>query len=200
MGNFSWRVNGVPATGTRALSDADIESNADDYKDNYLQKVAKVVPVEVIGAYALAAQLLQGAPADQHVGLGIIVFVAGAVGTLLALVQGRGLGRVKPDPSTGSLRRDRAELVQIALAFGAFVVWAYAQGGVFATGPIRSIWFIDTQLWPYSSAVATLVVIGYALVIGWFDPKVKRDPAPGGGTPPPPIPPPANPVIPPANG
>lgn len=182
MGSFSWRVNGIPnaSIGGRGIPEgvagADPVALPDDFNDTYLQKVTKVIPVEIVGGYTLALQIAQGVPDWQKTWVLLWVFLAFLFLTLGTMMFGRGLYQPKLIAG-GSKRRDRQELIQIVLAVVAFLLWAYLQGGVFASGPLREVPFFDKDFWPYSPALAALAVIIYAVVLGWFKPDPAIDPA-----------------------
>jgi hypothetical protein len=180
MGSFSWRVNGIPnsAVGGRGIAEgvpgADPAVLPAEYTDTYLQKVTKVVPVEIVGGYALALQIVPTFPESQRLAVLIAIFVGGFFLTIGAMYFERGLYRKKED-ATGVERRDRQELIQIILAVIAFLLWAYVQGGVFEAGPVRGVPFFDKDFWPYSPGLGTIAVIGFGIILNWFKPEPVID-------------------------
>lgn len=180
MGSFSWRVNGVPpaAIGGRGIPEgiAGAAPVLPDRYDTYLQKVTKVVPVEIVGGYILALQLVPGFEEPQRLAVLISIFAGGFFLTIGAMMIGRGLFQPKVGVD-GVRRRDPQELVQILLAVIAFTLWAYLQGGVFATGPLREAPFLNKDFWPYNPALGALAVIAFGVALNWFNPKPVIDPA-----------------------
>lgn len=180
MGAFSWRVNGIPSAAMGGQGIPEVAPGTQptfpaEFNDTYLQKVAKVVPVEIVGGYLLALQLVPSFEESQRLSVLVAIFVGGLVLTIGSMMVGRGLYQPKAQPD-GTTRRHPAELVQIVLALAAFILWAYLQGGVFAAGPVRAVPFLDKDFWPYSPGLGALAVIGFGIALNWFKPEPAIDP------------------------
>lgn len=180
MAGFSWRVNGVPASSVQGSGIPEDQTDPPaqipkEYGDTYLQKVTKIVPVEIVGAYLLALQIVPTFPEAQRQSVLIMIFLGGFLLTIGAMTIGRGLYKRKKLPD-GTFKRDGNEVVQIVLAVIAFSLWAYLQGGVFAVGPTRTIPWFGKELWSYSPGLGVLAVIVFGTALNWFNPPKVIEP------------------------
>jgi hypothetical protein len=120
----------------------------------YLERVASYIPAEVTALYAAAV----GAAAAEanpswRIGLEIFVFVAAFIFAGFPLY-----GKGKDDPA-------RYRRIQIGIAMGAFVVWAYALniGIVF-------------EFHLYHMAIALVALFAVSAIAGRYQPKKSAPP------------------------
>jgi hypothetical protein len=87
-----------------------------EFKD-YLERLTKMIPGEVIGLYLVGSGLI---PKDQNIGLLVWSLVC-----LAAVVVVRAFGTADPAAKKGP------SWIQVGIAAVAFVVWLYSMGGPF---------------------------------------------------------------------
>ena len=129
-------------------------STPDQTFADYLERVAKYVPVEIIAAF-LAIRGFAGSPGTMPPGLEIALFAALVVMTPLYLLK---LGGDVPQKG-----------LQVGIATVSFVIWAYAIGGSFFWGAIVQFDPLPDQI-VYSGFAGALVVI-WSLVAGLVRPR-----------------------------
>jgi hypothetical protein len=134
---WSWefdRNRPAAAAGPEALAQPPI-------KDEFWQRLLKAVPLQAVG-FITAANALASAAADDFLILALGgVFAFGALLALLEMIVLR-----------------KAGTLEVAVALGAYLVWVYAQGGVF-----------DALGW-YQPIAAGLIALAYAALLP-FIPK-----------------------------
>jgi hypothetical protein len=109
--------------------------------EEWWERIVKGVPAEAAGAYTAALPIAKTGFSDQlEWAVLAIVLAAGVVFTLVAMLVLRGL-----DPFNRDRTKARAARTQVFVAVVAFLVWAYAQGGIF------DVWTV--QLTGYSGPV-----------------------------------------------
>jgi hypothetical protein len=136
---WSWEFNknriapeGLAAQGQEAVPPPPI-------KDEYWQRLLKAVPVQAVGFITAADALAHAAPADfLTLALGA-VFVFGFVVGYLEMTVLR-----------------HATRLELGVALGAYVVWVYAQGGVFQS------------LGWWQPVLGGLIALGYAALLRFF--------------------------------
>lgn len=104
--------------------------------DEFWERLLKAVPVQAVAFITAADALARAAPADFLTIALLAVFVFGAV---IALLEMR-------------IQR-KASDIAIAVALAAYVIWVYAQGGVFEAVGL------------YQPVVAGLVALGFAALL-----------------------------------
>lgn len=118
-------------------------------RDTYLERIAKYVPSEILAAYIFLLGITAGTSSVNRfwIVLGVSVFC-------FALT-----------PFYLSRMADRNEPKGLHLVIGtaAFAVWAYAIGG--AQGG-----FIINDFNAYDSIIASVLVVGFSLLSGLFEP------------------------------
>lgn len=132
-------------------------SASDQPLGDYLERVTKYVPVEIIAAFMLIRGLVesQGAPPPS---LEIILYIALVVLTPLYLMR---MGGDVPSKTR-----------QAAIATGSFVVWSYAIGGPFFWGAIATLAGVDLNKVVYLGSGGALAVI-WSLVAGLARPDER---------------------------
>ena len=97
---------------------ADVAEPTPQVPDEYLSKVLKLIPAEVVSLYiALAGIIVVGGQAVNGEALFWFIFVVCLIGTPLYLMKITKVG----------------DLLQLGISTIAFVVWVFALGGPFAT-------------------------------------------------------------------
>jgi len=97
---------------------ADVAGPTPQVPDEYLSKVLKLIPAEVVSLYiALAGIIVVGGQAVNGEALFWFIFVVCLIGTPLYLMKITKVG----------------DLLQLGISTIAFVVWVFALGGPFAT-------------------------------------------------------------------
>ena len=114
--------------------------------DGYLDRLVKYIPAEIVAAWVAAAGIIASLQGDTEVVLWI-AFAIGVVVSFLWII----------------LRTQEAQLspawTQAGIAAVAFVIWAFALGGPFATFS-----------W-YEPAYGSLLIIRFTLLAGLVIPK-----------------------------
>lgn len=113
--------------------------------DGYFDRVLKYIPADINGAWVAATGLINSAGNDVPKNTVFwICFVAGVVATpIWTFFQTKGSG------------------AQAVVSTIAFIVWVFALDGT---------WIKDTLPW-YLDLYGSLLLIGYTLAVGAFDPK-----------------------------
>jgi len=97
---------------------AEVAAPTPQVPDEYLSKVLKLIPAEVVSLYiALAGIIVVGGQAVNGEALFWFIFVVCLIGTPLYLMKITKVG----------------DLLQLGISTIAFVVWVFALGGPFAT-------------------------------------------------------------------
>ena len=137
--------------------------------EDYVTRVAKYIPGEIIAGYIAVIALVQatastGTPTRTSVILGFLVFFAGWLSTPLYLWKvGRPVGR---------------QWYQLVISSLAFPLWAYVLGGPFESLPqvpdAFGSWASGVAI-PYSQPVGAVLTGLYSWLVGLFAPTAVID-------------------------
>lgn len=123
--------------------------------EDYLERVAKYVPVEIIAAYMFVRSIVPAQGASGAIPPVLELALFGALLVLNALYMWRFGGAV---PKRG---------LQIAVSCISFVVWAYAIGGPFFWGALEVL-VHGSVVYP---TFAGVLVVLWALTAGFINPS-----------------------------
>jgi hypothetical protein len=140
---------------TRLVSAKAVTSNAGQPLEDYLERVAKYVPVEIIAAYLAIRGFLPEHGTDGAVPAWVEIAIYASLIVLTPLYLLR-VARDVPDK-----RR------QIAIAMVSFAVWSYAIGGPFFWAAVSSL---ASERFVYPGLAGALVVI-WSLAAGLARPR-----------------------------
>lgn len=148
-------ADGIPRAGRVAAAGSATTQSTDDF----LSRLVKYIPAEIVGLYLAAAGFVpnEGLPTTSDLSVAVapmpgeaLWYVAGACWVLTALY----LGWATKDPQKGSLWS------QVILGTVAFPVWVFAIGGPF----LRLPWYWD------HAYVASLVLVFVTFAMGMVKP------------------------------
>ena len=142
-------------TADRARLNAEEVPPTKEKLEDYLERVAKYVPVEIVAAFVTIRGLapVHGTEAAWPAGLEIAVFVALVAATAGYLIK-----------FGGSVPRKR---LQIVISMVSFVIWSYGIGGPFFWGTLEAV--TSTHL-VYQGFAGALVIV-WSLAIGLHNPS-----------------------------
>jgi hypothetical protein len=121
--------------------------------ENYVERVAKYIPGEIIAGYVALSGLISAVPPEdeRRITAAWVLFIVGLLVTPIYLY-------------TAGKPANRRETLQIAIPTIAFVLWAYALGGPFElSSPLPVIG-------EYASWLGALAVGLFTWVAGLFEP------------------------------
>jgi hypothetical protein len=138
------------APGTRSKTRAATGGSAHELRSNedqYLERVAKYIPAEILAGYLTINGIIQSVNPDDPV-----LPYAAWTSFILCLV-------LTPIYFNALARAGQPKWLHITVSTLAFVVWAYALGGVF------------TLTGTYKPWLASLVLVIFTLVSGLLEPR-----------------------------
>lgn len=131
-----------------------LASMTDNRAKDYLQRVAKYVPGEVIAAYLAINGFLISVPQEARIVLLLINFFACLVLTPIYLAQ--------------MAEANQPKCTHLIVATVAFVVWAYTVSGD------SGIFGMSVLNW-YNSGVASALLVLFSLISGVIVPKFPEE-------------------------
>jgi hypothetical protein len=133
-----------------------VEIHPDDLdlagEGQYLERVIKYIPSEVVAAYLALSGVLEGGMAtnpESARAISWLVYIAGIVVTPLYLKS--------------ITRKRRGRRAQLIIACVAFAVWGYALGGPFRLSNL------------YVPYIASVLLLVYTFAVGWYEPPAVAD-------------------------
>jgi len=120
----------------------------------YLERIAKYIPAEIVAAYLAANGFAESAPDSRKLALFALIFLVCLACTPWYITR------------FGETRK--AKIVNALVASAAFVVWSYALGGVFK------------QLGWHEPTTASVILILFSLISGRIQPTIVEKPPQAG--------------------
>lgn len=144
---WSWYVNGsrrLPALKT-------LGTEGDPKRDDYLEKLVKLFPVEIVTFFTGADQFARAATGGLKLVLLFVVAVAGLIFVPIAFAKLRKVNW-----------KTRPGLIQVLIGIAGYVIWVYAQG------------VLSAEVGIYEASVAGVAAFLFLTVVLLYGPKPEE--------------------------